>query len=592
MPQRPELEAGATAFVQTFKAYATNVSLPGYHVNASGGDRRGAFSYVLSFDRVHALDQPISFYSLGTAGAATGNSVSGAIPDTDATGKARTMVGSQGPMETTNNTLKLKLGYDVTTWSELRLTLSFWDNQTAMEDPESYLRTGAGSDVFAGPVDVGGQGYTLADNTFTYQQSHKQEMFYGLTYRVAHPSGLKAWAGVSYYDTMKDLTRVSASAPTAAKEGGAGTVTDKNTGSWVADARLSYRLDLLGSHTVGAGYHFDRFDLESEAWNASDWLRDVRTSLNKREQGATQTHAAFVDDLWQVQPWWSIYVGGRVEWWRAFDGAKAIDTTDGRLTTTLPNASDQSISPKLATTFTPFEAWSLRLSFGVANRYPTVGELFYGGIGANGIISNGNPDLKRERNAAKDITVGRALPGGGQARLSFFQDDVKDAILSQTNSYTSTTNYQNVDKVRTRGIELSANLRRLPLPRLGASGSLGINDSEILANANVPASVGKQFPRVPRWRAKLGLDYATQERWLFFIGGNYASHAYYTLENADTGGGYGAVDSYLVFDARVSFRINRTLIADAGVDNLTNRLYYEFHPYPGRTFHLGVKAAY
>jgi iron complex outermembrane recepter protein len=47
-----------------------------------------------------------------------------------------------------------------------------------------------------------------------------------------------------------------------------------------------------------------------------------------------------------------------------------------------------------------------------------------------------------------------------------------------------------------------------------------------------------------------------------------------------------------VFDARVSFRINRTLIADAGVDNLTNRLYYEFHPYPGRTFHLGVKAAY
>jgi iron complex outermembrane receptor protein len=119
-----------------------------------------------------------------------------------------------------------------------------------------------------------------------------------------------------------------------------------------------------------------------------------------------------------------------------------------------------------------------------------------------------------------------------------------------------------------------------------------LNDSKILANTNVPLSVGKQFPRVPRWRAKLGLDYATQDRWLFFVGGNYASHAYYTLDNSDTGGGYGAVDSYLVFDARVSFRINQILLATAGVDNLTNRLYYEFHPFPGRTFHLGVKAAY
>jgi len=332
--------------------------------------------------------------------------------------------------------------------------------------------------------------------------------------------------------------------------------------------------------------------LQSEAWNASDWLRDVRTTLGKREQGVTQTHAAFLDDFWQVLPWWSVYLGGRVEWWKAFDCAKAIDGPDGRIVTTLPSASDHSISPKLATTFSPFDPWSLRVSYGVANRYPTVGELFYGGISSAGIVSNGNPDLKRERNQAKDITLSRALPDGGQVRLSLFQDDVKDAIFSQTNSYTKITNYQNVDEVRTRGIELSGNVRRLPLRRLGVAGSVGLNDSKILANRNVPESVGKQFPRVPRWRAKLGIDYATEERWLFFVGGNYASHAYYNLDNSDTRGGYGAVDRYLVLDARASFRINRFLVADAGVDNITNRLYFEFHTFPGRTFHLGVRAAY
>jgi iron complex outermembrane recepter protein len=592
MPRRLELKASMTAFVQTMHAYATDLRLPGYHLNASAGDRRSDFSYILAFDRVHALDQPITFYSLGTAEATTGNPVGGAVPDTDATGKARTMIGSQGPMETVNNTLKLKLGYDITSWSEARLSIGFWDSQTNMNDPDTYLRDAAGNEVFAGPVDVGGQGYTLANNTFSYQASRKRELFYGLTYRATHPSGLKAWASVSYYDTVKDLTQVSSTAPTAAKDGGAGTVTDKNSGAWVADGSLSYALAFLGSHTITAGYHFDRFALESDAWKASDWLRDRRTSLNKREQGTTQAHATFLDDLWQICSWWSLYLGGRVEWWRAFDGAKAIDATDGRVTTTLPNVSDHNISPKLSTTFSPMEDWSLRLSFGVANRYPTVGELFYGGIGTNGIISNGNPDLKRERNQAKDITLSRTLPDGGQARLSFFQDDVEDAIFSQTNSFTNTTYYQNVDKVRTRGIELSANLRKLPLRRLGLSGSLGLNDSEIRENANVPASVGKQFPRVPRWRAKLGIDYATQERWLFFVGGNYASHAYYTLENSDTGGGYGAVDSYLVLDARVSFRLNQLLIADAGVDNITNRLYYEFHTFPGRTLHLGIRAAY
>jgi iron complex outermembrane receptor protein len=592
MPQRLELRTGADVFLQTMHVYSTDVNLPGYHVNASAGDRQGKFSYVLSYDRVQALDQPISFYSLGTAGVSTSNPVTGALPDTDATGKARTIVGSQGPMATINNTAKLKLGYDVTPWSELRFTLGFWHSQTKSNEPDSYLKDASGNNVFAGQVDVDGQGYTLPNNTFTYQKSGKQELFYGLTYKVTHASGLKAWAGVSYYDTVKDLTQVSSTAPEAAKDGGAGTVTDKNTGSWIADGNLSYRVDLIGTHTLAAGYHFDRFNLESEAWNASDWLRDTRTTLSKREQGATRTHAAFIDDLWQIRTWWSVYLGGRFEWWRAFDGEKATDSTDGRIIAALPAASDQSFSPKISTTFSPFEQWSLRLSLGVANRYPTVGELFYGGINTNGTISNGNPDLKRERNTAKDVTVSRGLSDGGQVRLSFFQDDVNDAIFSQTNSYTNTTYYQNVDKVRTRGAELSGNVRKLPLAGLGLSGSLGLNDSEILENANVPASVGKQFPRVPRWRAKLGIDYTTQERWLVFFGGNYASRAYYTLDNSDTGSGYGAVDSYLVLDARVSFRISKYLIADAGIDNLTNRLYFEYHTYPGRTFHLGVKAGY
>jgi iron complex outermembrane receptor protein len=177
------------------------------------------------------------------------------------------------------------------------------------------------------------------------------------------------------------------------------------------------------------------------------------------------------------------------------------------------------------------------------------------------------------------------LPAGGQVRLTLFQDDVTDAIFSQRNTATNITNFQNVGKVRTRGVEASATVRRLFLQGLGLTASVGYNHAKILENRNVPASEGKRFPRVPDWRAKAVLDYAPTERWLLSFGGNYASRAFNNLDNSDTRGGYGAVTEYLVFDAKVSCRIARWLTASAGVDNITDYLYFESHPYPRRTFH-------
>ena len=49
---------------------------------------------------------------------------------------------------------------------------------------------------------------------------------------------------------------------------------------------------------------------------------------------------------------------------------------------------------------------------------------------------------------------------------------------------------------------------------------------------------------------------------------------------------------YFVADAKVSYRVTPHLTADVGVDNLNDRKYFEYHPFPQRTFLVDLKYAY
>jgi len=46
---------------------------------------------------------------------------------------------------------------------------------------------------------------------------------------------------------------------------------------------------------------------------------------------------------------------------------------------------------------------------------------------------------------------------------------------------------------------------------------------------------------------------------------------------------YMGFDGYFVADARAVLKLNDRWSASLGVDNLTDRRYYLFHPFPGRT---------
>ncbi|MEA3079558.1 MAG: iron complex outerrane recepter protein, partial [Sphingomonadales bacterium] len=58
-----------------------------------------------------------------------------------------------------------------------------------------------------------------------------------------------------------------------------------------------------------------------------------------------------------------------------------------------------------------------------------------------------------------------------------------------------------------------------------------------------------------------------------------------TINNADfVGHTYQGFEGYFVADARAIYRVTPKIDLAAGVENLTDRRYFLFHPFPGRTF--------
>lgn len=594
MPETLEIDTSLKYFYQNAHVYHTDDNLGGYNAFASMGDKSDKFSYNLWFNRLETETQSISYVTKAASagGAAAGTTVTGWVADKDPTNEDRYVLGAAGISEIVNNTVKVKLACDLTDSSEILFTTALWDSEKESDSPETYLRDAGGNPVYSGNVVIDGKSYSLSNSTFKYSIYERQDLLNALSYTLESPGSLKLDASLSTYNTLKYNSRQSSTSPPGSRTSGAGSVTDGDEGWHTADIKAARDVNWHGLHTLAAGYHFDQYYTDTETWNASDWYSDTRTTLSAASQGKTRTNALFLEDTWHVEDRWSVYLGGRYEWWQGFDASKSTDGVSGRVTTELEDKDETDFSPKFSTTFTPNNDWQLRFSMGLATRYPTVGELYFGGIDSNGVITNSNPDLKPEQSFAKDFTITRFIGTKGEARLTFFEDDIDNAIYKQTNSYTLVNNFQNVDQVRTRGIELAYNIRRFFVDGLGLFTNVAWTDSKILRNDNVPDSVGKKFPRVPEWRVKCVLDYAPTDIWALTLAGHYSGEQYGNLDNSDTEGGYGGVDEFLVFDAKLTYHFSHGIDACVGIDNITDQLYFVSHPYPMRTVYAEIKYAF
>ena len=77
------------------------------------------------------------------------------------------------------------------------------------------------------------------------------------------------------------------------------------------------------------------------------------------------------------------------------------------------------------------------------------------------------------------------------------------------------------------------------------------------------------------------------------LGARYSDRVWATIDNTDINPHtYQGFEQYFVVDARLNYQFDKKTRASLGIDNLNNRKYYLFHPFPQRTVMAELKHAF
>jgi iron complex outermembrane receptor protein len=579
MPDRLQADATLLFNNQWHKQYATGLSLPTGQGSLSLGDRIGALSFLISATHTVSNAQPIVYPTATSAPAGT----TGAIPTFNRTGSPIVVLGAGDIDHHVEDTIKLKLAYDITDAVRLSYTGGLFLDSTHTR-VDTYLRDAGGAPV-----------YTSAFNSGLYWRA--QRHWSHAVSLDGHGQRLDWQVIGTLFDYGKDWQSApkTANPLPAAFGGGPGSIQQMDgTGWWTIDAKAALRsgsrdADGTDGNVFSAGGHVDRETLKAQTFDIADWRGGLLGARSAASLGDTRTAAIWAQDAWRFAPGLVLTLGARQEWWRAFGGFNQTSAATPGIAQ--PGRTRSGFSPKATLEWRAAPAWSVKASFGQAWRFPTVGEL-YQAVTVGTVLANPNPNLAPERARSEELAI-EHRDAHGAVRVSLFNEIVDGALVSQTAPVTvaqpggsavtgSVAFVQNVDRTRARGVELVID-RRDVVRRVDVSGSVTYASAITSADAAFPAAVGKLIPGVPRWKAEAVVTWRPDERLSLTAAARYASRVWGALDHSDIyPDTYQGFDRYLVVDLRALYRIDDHLDAAIGIDNVNNDRYFLFHPFAQR----------
>ena len=193
-------------------------------------------------------------------------------------------------------------------------------------------------------------------------------------------------AVVSNYDFLRDVQRSPYGVTTGTNFTTNGKVALLSGTNWTnADLKGIWRpFGIDGTHEVSFGLHGDQYNLHGPTYASAVWYggSDVGGPLYANGKGTTDTGALWLQDAWRLRSDLKLTLGTRIESWQARNGfnLSTIATGAGAITSTTstlqPTQQAVRASPKATLAWEPDPAWLVKASFGEANRFPTVSELY------------------------------------------------------------------------------------------------------------------------------------------------------------------------------------------------------------------------
>ena len=603
MPTKFEAHAQTGYVSQPFNLYNTDTTYHATQASASLGNKSGAWSWWLDVNRTDSVGQPLVFatrlVSTGVKGTA-GTTVTGAVPELDRTNAPWLILGTNTQYSTVQNNVKAKLAYDFSPTVRASYTLGYWDNSSEGR-PASYLKDATGKPVYSGKINVAGSSYDLGATDFNLSNEKLTHVMHGLSVK-SNTKGEWDWeAAASLFDYNKDQLRAATTALPGALNGGAGTIADQGGTGWNTLAlkgtwRAGTTDTVKDAHIVDFGFQQENYTLHNlKSSISSNWIDGDAGSRATEVGGKTSLQSLYAQDTWSFNPQWKAVLGARVERWQAQDGFSASSATN---TLGYASRSETFVSPKAALAFQATGDTVIKASTGRAVRMPTVSEL-YGATSSATLTTINDPKLKPEKSWTTELSVEKDL-GNALLRATVFRENVKDSLYSQSLLVDGKTvsRVQNVDAIRTNGIEvaLSGNdvLATIVGKGLDLSGSVTYADSRITVNQGFVSqpgdTIGKYQPRVPVWRATALATYRFDDKLTAALGARYSGRQFSTLDNSDINGfAYTAASKYFTLDLRLRYQIAKQWSLALGIDNLNNYQYWNFHPYPQRSYSAQLK---
>jgi iron complex outermembrane receptor protein len=588
MPERLEAHAGVQSFIQNFKLYGTDQTKIGNREFLSIGNKVNDFSFWASMNRLENTAQPLDFSNANLSSGlspTTGAPVTGAYQDKGILNQDRIIFGATAIDTSIQTNGKFKGQYEFLNGSKLAYTIGLWDLDSR-QNVQSYIKDIHGNSIYGGDVIFNNKKYSLTSNTsrMSPAQAEAFHVMQSIDFK-SNDKGFFSWQmTLSDYDYSKDLNNRgnvdgNSTNPYITKTG---QITDLSGTGWtVFDSRVTLRPK---DHTIDLGYHFDYYHLRQTVNTTNDWMGSQKGNLFSLSSGNTKTHAVYVQDKWQISPEWALTLGGRQEYYEAYDG---VNQNDKPSTARYENRSRNTFSPKVSLSFEPAPAWGFRAAFGKAYRFPTVTELFQQ-LTVSGTISTNNPNLKPEEIYSSEITAERRFPKG-LARASLFREDRYDALVSQTTS----SQVVNADHVRIYGIELATEWKNAIIPKLDLMANATLTDSEILKIDALPSNINNKVPRIPRQLYKAVATYKVSEDFTMSLAARYSGRQFIQLDNKDINPEtYQGASRLLFVDAKVNYKFKDRWTASLGVDNIFNDQAYVSHPLSQRTGYAQIKFDY
>lgn len=555
------------------------------------------------------------------AGAVVAN---GAIPTTTTTGVRTYIVGDKGANAYKQQNINTKFYFDLTPTSKINAGIAYTVNNSFGNDGRSYLTDAAtGKDIPLSNV----ASTNLSLNGL--KTSVKEGDFY-----AGVPNGNKAWRRFAGYEgevlgdsklnlnvgSIKRDSWSTAASASATLKTGVGTLSTTPNTTTHATAQLSRPLG--DSQFLVVGMSTELADLNQVRYRVSNWtdMNSSRSLINQLDAKSTN-YSLFVQDQVSAGNALIIYLGGRYDTWRA-DGvaytpavaaspAIAGTTTNPAVAAVLASPEQTIIyserkasafSPKLSAVYKFSDSFSVKSSLGTAFKAPTNYDLFANPAWTGVAMSLPNPDLDPEKARSFDLGTEYAFVQGGNIKAAAYITKTTDLIYTvrtpvtpyfdpiSNQNITQTSQKFNTASALARGIEISGEYPVLSW--LSVSGSYSTTDSRITADSRNATLVGKRIIYVPKSMASFALE-AEQGDWSGVLSARYVGKQFTNPDNSDVVNDIWTGNSiYTVGDLKMSYRLARNLKANLIVENLTDRVYYEYYRMPGRSTTLELAGAF